>query len=199
MITSETEQRSKEWHEIKKGIPGASQFDKIVTTKGEPSKQAQKLMYQLAAERVSGISEEGYKSQWMERGIELESQAIEFYQLVTDATVTKVGFCFSDERKIYGCSPDGLVGDDGGLEIKCPSASVHVEYLLSGVLPTEYFQQVQGSLLVTGRKYWDFLSYYPGLKPLIVRVYRDEAFITKLQSALETFCNELEKIVEKIK
>ena len=104
----------------------------------------------------------------------------------------------SDCKK-YGASPDGLVGEIGGLEIKCPTMAVHVDYLLRGELPTTYLQQVQGSLLVSDRQWWDFVSYYPGLKPLIIRVERDEEFLKKLKSELQIFCEKLEEVYQKIK
>ena len=110
-----------------------------------------------------------------------------------------VGLCYLDEHRNFSCSPDGLVGEDGGLEIKCPLIHTHVEYLLDGKLPTKYVQQVQGSMLISGRKWWDFMSYYPGLKPLVVRVERDEKFIAKLKDELNKFCFELKAIVQKLK
>ena len=85
------------------------------------------------------------------------------------------------------------------IEIKCPIMSTHVGYLLEGELPKDYFQQVQGQLLVTNRKWLDFISYYPSLKPLIVRVNRNEEFIKKLSIELELFCKKLDEIVEKIR
>lgn len=198
MIALELQQQTPEWFAARCGVPSASNFDKIVTTKGEPSKQAQKYLWQLAGERVTGKQEESFTSGHMQRGIELEAEARQFYELVSDVVVQTVGICYPNENKKYSCSPDGLVGEDGGLEIKCPSMAVHVGYLIEGVLPTEYFQQVQGNLLVTGRKWWDFVSYYPGLKPLMLRVYRDEEFIKKLDLALENFCEELDAVTKRI-
>lgn len=192
-------QRTDAWLECRLGIPTSSNFDKIVTTKGEPSKQAQKYLYKLAGERVSGICEESYQNGAMSHGVELEPEARNFYQVITDNEVEQVGFCISDDGFRYGASPDGLVGDNGLIEIKCPSIAVHVEYLLNEKLPTTYFQQVQGQLLVTSREWCDFISYFPGLKPLIVRVERDEKFLLCLKSELESFCKELENVVEKIK
>lgn len=192
----ECAQLSPEWFAARSGIPTASSFDKIITTKGEPSKEAKKYMYRLAGERVSGICEEGYVNAAMQRGIDLEPEAIAFYELVSGAKVDRVGFCY--EEGMWGCSPDGLVGVDGMIQIKCPSMAVHVGYLLDNKLPTDYFQQVQGELFVTGRKWSDFISYFGGLKPVIVRVYRDEIFIAKLKQALEVFCNELDQTVQKI-
>ena len=198
MITLEIEQQSPEWAAARLGIPTASEFDKIITTKGEPSKQAQKYLYQLAGERVSGFKEETYTNASMARGVLLEAEAREFYELTQDVQIQQVGFCFQDEALKFGCSPDGLVGEDGLIEIKCPIISTHVGYLLDGGLPMDYFQQVQGQLFVTGRKWTDFVSYYPGLKPLKIRVLRDEPFLLKLKAALDSFCVELETVIKKI-
>lgn len=178
-------QMSPEWFKARLGLPTASNFDQIITTKCEPSKQALKYMYKLAGERVSGTCEESYTNAAMQRGIDLEPEAIAFYEIVNDCKVEKVGFFFEEGK--FGCSPDGLVGDDGMIQIKCPSMAVHVGYLLDNKVPTDYFQQVQGELYVTGRKWSDFISYYPALKPLIVRVERDEKFITALASELSKF------------
>jgi len=195
----QVEQGSPEWHAARCGVPSASNFDMIVTTKGEPSKQAQKYLYRLAGEIVSGNSEETYQNGAMQRGRELEAEARKLYEFMTGLTVAQVGFCIADGDFAYGCSPDSLVGDDGGLEIKCPTMPVHVGYVLDNVLPTDYIQQVQGNLLVTGRKWWDFLSYYPGIKPLLIRVKPDKKFQAILKAELERFCVELKQITERIR
>lgn len=199
MIIENFEQCSQEWFAARLGRPSASQFDKIITTKGERSKQRTKYMYQLAGERISGAREESYTNAAMQRGTEMEPEARSLYELLHDVQVDQVGMCYKDEARLFSCSPDGLVGDNGGLEIKCPSMAVHIEYLIGGKLPTDYFQQVHGSLLITGREWWDFASYYPGIKPLIVRVYPDEKFLAALESELILFCEELADVVEKIK
>jgi putative phage-type endonuclease len=199
VIVAEVLQGTPEWLAARLGIPTASGFDRIITTKGEPSKQAQKYMYQLAAERITGAKEEGYQNGVMQRGMEMEAEARAMYEFITGNEVKTVGVCYPDEKKAYGCSPDGLVNSDGLVEIKCPTSPVHVAYLLSGELPAEYFQQVQGQLLVTGRKYVDFFSFYPGLKPLPVRVERDEKFIKALMVELEIFVKELDEITERIR
>lgn len=198
MIVIDCVQGSEEWKAVRVGVPSASNFDKIVTTKGEPSKQAQKYMYQLAGERVSGIREEGFQNDAMKRGVELEAEARSEYELIESLEIQQVGFCF-DDLKRYGCSPDGLVGKQGMVQFKCPLLSTHIGYLIDGTFPMDYFQQVQGELFVTGRKWTDFVSYYPGLKRFKVRVERNEEFISKLKTELDKFCNELEKTVEKIK
>mgnify|MGYP000855393200 CR=1 FL=1 len=192
----ECEQKSEEWFQARCGIPTASNFSKIITSQGKTSTQREKYMFQLAGEAVIGKSEETYHNAAMIRGIELESEAREYYSFINSVTIDQVGFCLADG---YGASPDGFVGQDGVLEIKCPIISTHVGYLLENKLPVEYFQQVHGELLVTGRKWCDFVSYFPGLKPLIIRVERDESFLKKLEIELRVFCKELEDVIAKIK
>ena len=187
-------QGSEEWFKARCGIPTASEFDKIITTEGKASKQREKYMYRLAGEAIIGKPEETYKNGNMERGTLLEDEARQAYSLISGNEVIQVGFC--DSESGYGASPDGLIGNDGLLEIKCPTLAVHVSYLLGNKLPTDYFQQVQGELLVTGRKWADFVSYYPGIKPLIVRVKRDEDFIERLRVELEVFYVELTEVVK---
>lgn len=199
MIIENVVQGTEEWKKERAGIPTASSFDKIITTKGEPSKQRTKYMYQLVAERITGVKEENYQNGVMQRGIQMEEEARRMYELMTGNTVMQVGVCYPDEKKPYGCSPDGLIGDDGAIEIKCPTSAVHVGYLLEGVLPTDYFQQVQGQLLITGRKWVDFFSFYPGLKPLLIKVKPDKKFIEALKTELESFCGELAEITERIR
>jgi hypothetical protein len=189
-------QGTPEWHSVRCGVPTASEFDKIITTTGTPSKQRQKYLYQLAGETITGIPEESYQNMAMQRGKEMEAEARKLYELITGQEVTQVGFCLADG---YGCSPDGLVGNDGLLDIKCPTLAVHVGYLLENKFQIDYFQQVQGQLLVTKRKWVDFMSYFPGIKPFIIRVNRDEKFISALKNELYIFCSELKPIVAKIR
>lgn len=211
MIISNCEQMSPEWFEEKAGVPSASHFNEIVTMKGEPSKQREKYLYRLTGELLTGKYSETHTSGAMQRGIDLEPEARNYFEFHTEKEVEQVGMCYPDERKMYSCSPDGIVlANTGeiypeveiikeGLEIKCPLIHTHVEYLFKGKLPSVYFQQVQGSLLVTGFEVWNFMSYYPELKPLIIRVERDEKFIEKLKAELESFCNLLELTVTKLK
>lgn len=198
IIIDGIDQLSPAWFKMKAGIPGASSFDKIVTSKGEPSKQSQKYLCQLAGEAIVGDKMEAYTNTTMQRGIELEGEARALFELINNVEVKQVGLCFADEQRKYLCSPDGLL-PNSGLEIKCPLVHTHVEYLLKRKLPIEYIQQVQGSMLVTGFSSWWFVSYYPGIKPLIIKIKRDEKFIEKLKIALDCFCIDLVMIVKKLK
>lgn len=186
IIVEGIEQGSLDWLRLRLGIPTASRFDSLVTpAKGEHSKSADGYMHELLAEWITGQSAEGPQTVWMLRGQEFEAEARRFYAFDRGEDVRQVTFVYGDESKRYGCSPDGLVGDDGGLEMKIPKPAVHVGYLLAGSLPNDYRPQVQGCMMVTGRKWWDFMSYSPGLPPLLVRVERDEEYITKIRTALD--------------
>ena len=192
----ECTQGTPEWHKARCGVPSASNFDKLVCLDGKPSKQRVKYLWQCAGEAITGVAEETYTNAAMERGKVMEAEARDLYHIVTGAEVNEVGFCVSDG---YGCSPDGLVGENGLIEIKCPNIATHVGYLLANELPSDYVQQVQGQLLVTGRKWLDFVSYYPGLKPLIVRVKPDKKFLASLEAELKNFCAELQEVIKKIR
>ncbi len=204
MIIVDVEQGTQEWLNLKAGVPSASNFAKIVTSTGAKSKTVEKYIHQLAGERITGIREEGYQNASMKRGIEMEQEAVNAYEALRDVDTEKVGIVYKDDTKSVLCSPDRLIGaisdaPSGLLEIKCPEIQTHVSYLLENRLPSKYFQQVQGQMYITGAVYCDFMSYYPGLKPLVVRVERDESFIEKLREELVLVCAELEVVIDEIK
>lgn len=189
MIRFDMEQGSVEWSLVRMGIPTASNFDRILTPTGKPSAQAADYLRDLIAERMLGAPIDAPKTAWMQRGNELEGEAICFYEFERDVAIERVGFLM-DDAGTRGASPDGMVGDDGLVEIKCPSPSVHVGYLLGRGVDKAYFSQIQGQLLVSGRAWTDIVSYHPlvhRLPPAIVRVERDEDYIAKLSVALDEF------------
>ena len=191
-------QGSEEWFNEKASKPGASSFSKIVTTKGEPSKQQTDYMYQLAGEAITGKMEEGYTSHAMQLGKEREAEARLLFEMLQDTEVRQVGLCYKDESRTVLCSPDGLMKNEG-LELKNPLLKTHVKYLLAGVLPTEYFCQVQGSMYVTGFKNWWFMSYFPGIAPLVLKIPRDDVFCSKLEAELDSFCLRLAVTIRKLR
>jgi putative phage-type endonuclease len=197
MIIHNVEQGTDEWHNLRIGIPTASQFDSLVTSEGEPSKQIEGIINEKVANVIAGkVLESWDGNKWTERGHELEPLASAHYEFIyDDRKVETVGFV-TDAEKTCGCSPDRLVNDDGLLEIKCPMPKTHIDYLISGKLPTTYFQQVQGQLMITGRDWCDFMSYHPDLPELIVRVERDDEFIEKLKARIDYFNAEVKKRVE---
>ena len=199
MIISEHAQGTDEWMAERTGIPSASNFAKIFTTVGKPSATATTYMNELVAEWILGEKEQIKQNDWMLRGIELEDEARKAYSFVNEVDVLEVGFCFKDEDKLVGCSPDGLVNHDKILEIKCPKASTHIGYLLGGKLPSTYFQQVHGQLWVTGRDDCDFISYYPGLPNFEIRVEREQKNMDMIDSHLAKFISEMMDRRERIK
>ena len=194
------EQGTAEWHEARLGIPTASCFGKIVTSTGTASKQAADYMDELLGEWLTGASKDGYTSTWMARGTELEPDGRLWYEFAHDVTVQQVGFVMRDNGLVGG-SPDGLVGDDGGLEIKCPAPGTHIGYLRTGKIPAKYVPQVQGGMWVCDRQWWNFVSYHPSIEPLVVRVQRDEKFVDSLSALVgrfvEKMLEEREKLITK--
>jgi len=179
MIILPHEQRSEEWFAARLGLPTASQFGKIITATGKKSAQFDGYANQLIAERITGEITQVTITEAMQRGTDLEPQARAWYELAPGETVVEVGLCLHDNIN-YGASPDGLIGDHGLLEIKCPMAKTMVEYLRDGVLPSAYVPQVQGQLWITDREWCDFLAWHPAMKPLTVKVERDPKYIEKL-------------------
>lgn len=192
-------QGTPEWLESRLGCPSGSGFDKLITATGKPSTQADNYINQLIAEKLTGETTYVKVNEWMERGTLLESRARDYYTLMSDIEVEEVGFCKHDGLEC-GVSPDALsVDGEGGLEIKCPSPPVHVAYLRGGVLPTKYKQQVMGCLWITGRDWWDFVSYHETMPALIVRVERDEDYIKLLQAEVEKACETIQTQFQKLK
>lgn len=201
MKVIEVQQGSPEWIHARLGIPTASQFSRIIQVSGKPSKSVDEYLYELVAESILGTIPIEPKTQMMERGINLEPDAINWYESENGftATVRRVGFCLTDDETA-GCSPDALVNDDGGLEIKAPSPKKHIRNIEKpDDFIEEHFCQVQGNLFVTGRKWWDLVSWHPTLPPLLIRVEPDKIFIDELAKQLQTFHQRKVALIEKIK
>lgn len=198
-IFQDLEQGSEEWFAVRAGLPTASEF-KTVRANGKGGSESvtrAKYMRQLAGEILTGEpAPAGYSNDHMLRGQEQEDDARRLFSLITDYEPIRVGFVREGRA---GCSPDSLIGEDAGLEIKCAIPAVQIERLQLGRLPPEHVAQVQGSLWVTGRQRWHFVSYCPRLPPLIVRVERDEAYIEQLARDVEAFNQELDNIVQSIR
>ena len=188
MIKVNIEQGSEAWYEAKLGLFSGTRFATLVS--GKATKGYKDLILNIVGEIVSNQKDETYSNAIMERGIELEPEAVKEYEKIFEVEAEEVGLCLHDEFEQWcGVSPDRLIGEDGGLEIKCPLMKTHLGYMKAGTLPNEYKWQVQGSLFVTGRKWWDFMSYYPNMKPFIVRVFPDldmhKELETRLREAIE--------------
>jgi hypothetical protein len=191
VIIHDVVQGSLEWMATRLGIPTASRYDELLTPKTrKPAAARHKYRAELVAEWLIGQPLEWGSTIWMERGTEMEDEARSYYQLQADVEVQRTGF-ISRADGLTGGSPDGLVGADGGLEIKCPGALQHVRYLL-GEDP-EYVGQVQGYMYLTDRAWWDVISYNPALPPVIHRVHRDEDYLAALVPVLDEFIGEVER------
>lgn len=192
------EQRTDEWFKARLGIPTGSSFSKLITSQGKPSSQAATYINTLIAERVTGERPETHTSEAMQRGTDMEPDAIAWYELITDNEVTETGF---HRHPVVACgaSPDGLVGDKGLIEIKCPLPHNHVKYVRANKLPSEYVPQVQGQLWVLDRAWCDFVSYHPQLPPMLIRVTRDEEFIEALAEQVRKASEIIEEEAKKLK
>jgi len=199
IVIRDIPQGSELWHKMRVGNPGASSFDNVITSTGKISTSRERYLYQLAGELMVGFKEETFKSSAMERGTELEPKSRQLFQIYTGLQVEEVCMIYPNELRQMHASPDGLiVGENKGLELKNPLLATHVEYLAKGVLPTKYKTQVQGSMMVSGCSSWYFMSSFPGLKPLIIEVERDERLIALMQSAMEEFIFDLNELVKKL-
>ncbi len=178
MIIHDCQQGSEAWAQLRAGIPTASEFSRIVTNTikdGEYKLSTSLPGYaaELAAEVFAGKPLTSFDGNfWMDRGREKEAEALDLYAFTQDAVITRVGFVTTDDG-LCGCSPDALIADDGGLEVKMPKAENMVEIIgyfqKHGHAPAKYTQQVQACLWITGRPWWDQLYYHPDLPPLVVR------------------------------
>jgi len=192
-------QGSDAWLALRLGIPTASNFHKIVTPTGKLSTQARGYMFTLIAERLLGYSvEEIGNLHWIARGKELEPKAITMYEFERDVETEPVGFVTTDDGRM-GCSPDRLIKNrPGALELKCPAPQTHICYMIDG-FGTDYVPQVQGQMLIGEWEWVDRYSHHPDLPPVLQRTLRDDAFIAKLRDALDAFCEQYDRTLEKVK
>jgi len=203
MIIHEVEQRSDDWYALRLGTPTASNFGKLVTSKGELSNRLNDYAVTLAGERLAGVALDAWQGNpYMERGTQLEEEAVAFYEFEGEIDVQQVGFV-TDNDGLYGCSPDGLVELDGMLEIKCLKAENHIKAILyhrkHGCCPPKYVQQTQGQMMICEREWCDLLFYHPDLPNLVIRQYPDPGLAEALQSALIQVCAERDRIYEELK
>ena len=194
LVISHEDQGSPEWMRARLGIPTASMFSAILA-KGE-GKTRRSYMLKLAGEIVTEEPAEHFTNEHMERGHLMEGEARDLYAWKHDADLHRVGFIRNGDK---GCSPDSLIGADGGVEIKTKLPHLQIECLLRGDLPPEHRAQVQGFLWVAERQWIDFVSYWPKLPLFVVRVQRDEGYIANLAGAVKAFNEELAMVVETVR
>lgn len=187
-------QGSDEWFRCRMGLPSASKFATVMA-KGE-GKTRSEYMRKLAGEILTGEPMDSYTNAYMERGKELEDQARQKYAFVENADIRQVGFLKNGSR---GASPDSLVGNNGGLEIKIAVPHIQIDRLERGSLPSEHRAQVQGNIWIAEREWWDFVSDCPRLPQLRVRVHRDDEYIRRMADEVDRFNDELAALVERIR
>jgi putative phage-type endonuclease len=190
------EQRSEEWHDLRRGVLTASNFGPWLLAKGKVADGArEKAICKLISERAKCWQNPNFENAAMQRGTEMEPQAVDAFETATGNKLVQVGFCQSNHGW-FGCSPDGLLeGESIGFEGKVPVPSTHIEYRRAGMLPDTYLYQVHGSMAVTGAEAWWFQSWSPGLAPLRILVERDD-FTEKLKAALILFSEQYEEAWE---
>jgi hypothetical protein len=192
------DQGTADWYAARLGIPTASMFATIMAKgkDGGDSKTRRDYLLKLAGEIVTGEPMDTYSNGHMERGKAMEDEARDLYAFMKDADPVRVGFIKNGAK---GCSPDSLIGDAGGLEIKTALAHIQIDRLLRDTLPPEHKAQVQGGLWVAEREWWDFVSYSPKLPLFVHRVHRDDGYIANLAGAVAAFNDELAETVERIR
>ena len=193
-IFESLEQGTDAWRAIRAGMPTASRFSDVLA-KGEGKSRA-KYLRELAAEVLTGEAAESYSNDYMLRGHEFEDEARRMFSFMRDVDPVQVGFIKNGRA---GCSPDSLIGETSGLEIKVAIPAVQIERLQRGTLPSEHVAQVQGCMWVCERPTWSFVSYCPKLPPLIISVERDEAYIANLAKSVAAFNEELDALVASIR
>lgn len=197
MKVHDVEQGSDAWKALRLGVVTGSAFDHILTPKTLKPAAGTAHFNQLVAEILTGESQDDFDgTAFTARGTAMEDEARRWYAFDRGVTPVRVGFITRDDGRV-GVSPDSLVGDDGGLEIKCPSAKTHVGYALDHrTLVTAYRGQVQAALLVTGRKWWDLVSYNPDFEKVVVRCVPDEEYLAALRPALDDFLHRIDVAVD---
>lgn len=195
------EQRTEEWFAARLGKVTASKVASVLAKKDSATRSD--YLTDLVLERLTGRQQEFYQNEAMQWGTETEPQARMAYEAARNTLVDELGFIDHPTIANFGCSPDGVIGEDGLIEIKCPNSKTHLSTLLSGKAPTKYIPQMQTQMAVMGKKYCDFVSFDPrlpeDLQLFIVRVERDDEYIAKLEEEVSAFLKEVDETVTKLK
>jgi YqaJ-like viral recombinase domain len=200
ILQGTAEQGSREWFADRAGRATASEFESVQMegrSKNTPSETRLKYAVTLAMQRITGTVEEGGDFPATRHGKETEPYARMGYEAQTGNIVEEVGF-IKHPTIMAGASPDALIDTDGGLEIKCPANPLVHWLTIKRGMPKEHIAQVQGGMWVTGRQWWDFVSYRPdapeGLKLYVQRIQRDEAYIATLEAKVKQFLAEVDEL-----
>ena len=197
------EQGSDAWQAARTGKLTASRVaDMLATVKTGESASRKNLKDDLIVERLTNQKTESFTSGAMNWGVETEPQARAAYEVMTGNFVDQIAFVDHPTIAMFGCSPDGLVDDNGLIEIKCPNSATHLESLETQTIPKKYITQMQTQLCVTGRQWCDFVSFDPRLPEplnlLIIRVERDDEYISMIESEAIKFLQEVQNKVDNL-
>lgn len=198
------QQRTPEWYAARCGKVGASQVAAALSkTKSGWGASRANLMAEKVVERMTGIMTESYVSQAMQHGIDTEADARAAYSFYASCDVVEAGWLDHPGVAMSGCSPDGLIGDNGLVEIKCPNSATHIETLLSGKIPSNYITQMQWQMATTNRGWCDFVSFDPRmpeeLRLFVSRVERDNSQIVFLEGSILEFLREVDEKVSALR
>ncbi|WP_375666508.1 lambda exonuclease family protein [Bartonella sp. TT121SHDZB] len=201
------EQRTAEWFQARLGKVTASNIYNILnkTTKGLPTSKYEDYKIKLITERLTRETSPYYETEDMRWGIEHEDDALREYGFIYDANITKCGFIQHPTIEMAGASPDGLIGEDGLIEVKCPRSVTHMRFWIGDEIKPEYHAQMQFQMACTERKWCDFVSYDPRftgeffhLRMKVKRVLRDDQQIEQINQAVETFLAEIEREIQQL-
>lgn len=197
------EQGTPEWHALRCGKVTASRVaDVIRKTKSGVSASRARYMGELIAERLTGVQAEGFKTAEMQRGNDVETEAIDAYCFYSNLEIEAVAFVDHPRIAMSGASPDRLVDRDGLIEIKCPATHTHIATLLSDKIEADYLTQMHWQMACTGRLWCDFVSFDPRLPPemqlYVKRVRRDDALIADLEAEVTEFLAEIDETIAKL-
>lgn len=199
------EQRSAQWFAMRCGKVTASRLSDVMAVRkdGKPTAARRKYLLEIVAEQLTGDVAEHFLSKPMQWGVEMEPEARSAYELARDLFVEEIAFVDHPRIEQAGASPDGLVGVDGLIEIKCPNTDTHLETLLRRDADPQYIPQMQWQMACTGRVWCDFVSYDPrmpdDLELFISRVERDDAMIAEMEAAVEEFLEEVAETIRAIR
>ena len=198
-------QGTKEWHDIRCGRITASRIGDIMKKlkSGGYGAGHRNYVAELVAERLTGEPADSFTNAAMQWGTDTEPQARSAYEFEKDVEVEEIGFVKHPDIEMAGCSPDGLVGDDGLVEIKCPKTATHIDTLRGSKIKKSYLLQMQWQMACTGRKWCDWVSYDPRmpleLSLFIKRVKRSDKKIKEMESEVRAADKEVDSIIEELK
>ena len=195
-IIKDIDQLSDAWFTHRIGSVGGSSIIKLMAKGG--GKTRKKLKYDLAEEIATGVKKETYVSDDMNEGTRREPESRTSFSFITDLEVEEIGLIKGDIPRTH-CSPDGLTSDGAGLELKNPKLKTQIKRIDENRVPLQYIPQIQYSMWITGYEYWYFFSYYPGIKPLLIKVQRDEEYIKTIETETKAFLDDLEKLVRQLR